>query len=345
MRIILTSARKTGPSFIFYSKSLNKINNNFVNVSVEISTNPTSVNYNNFDVALFIGYDECSRLAKKQNKEIITGVLDPRASQKIEFEFIDFLGVNDLESRDYFLKFCKNIIIYRPYPIVPQKLKCPVKKDKLILGYHGNKIHLEAMYPRITDAIESLNREIPLELWAMYNINDLGKWRRKLDFPVRHIQYSEENYAKYIAHTDIGIVPQLIPVTKNKILRYLIGTMRCKYNESMHDFILRFKETTNIGRHLVFAQYGIPVVSDMTPSACSFIQDNVDGFVAFHTASWHQALKKLALNPESRKLMGKNLKAKYENFASHQVQNKRLVNFLREIVNKQKLRKNFYHVV
>lgn len=335
MKIILTSSKKNAASFIFYSESLKKINDSFPDITFETSNTPSRVDYGGFDVALFMGYDEESTLAKQQNKDIITGILDPRTGQKNSFQNVDLIVANDIESKDYFSQFSDNIVIYHTYPSVPEKQACPIDTNKLILGYHGNKIHLDAMYPRITEAIERLNRDIDVELWAMYNIKKLGKWNRpekqSFKFAVRHIQYSEQNYAKYMAHSDIGLTPQLIPVSKNRILMYLLGTFNNEYNEHNDTYLLRFKETTNRGRHLIFAQYGIPVVSDMTPSASDFIDYGASGFVAHHTESWYQALLYLANNTEQRAKMGKSLKNKYLNTALPRIQNQYLISFLNKI--------------
>jgi len=283
-----------------------------------------------------MGFDPQAILAKQQNPNILVGVIEPRATQRNNFEAVDFIVLNSLEAKDYFSQFNRNMFLYYTYPQVPPVLPCPVQKEKLVIGYHGNKIHLDETFPRITDAIERLNYELPVELWAMYNIKQLGKWKvpekKHFQFDVRHIQYEEENYAKYMAHVDIGIVPQLIPVKENKVLRYLIGSRNRRYQENETNYILRFKDTTNIGRHLVFAQYGIPVVSDMTPSACNFIDDGVNGMIAYSTAGWHNALRQLAGDNNSRKLMGNNLFNKYQRTVSIEYLNKNLIQFLNTII-------------
>jgi hypothetical protein len=259
-------------------------------------------------------------------------VVEPRAEQRNDFTGVDFIVFNCIEAKDYFSKYVENIIVYYDYPQVPDKSECPVKKEKLILAYHGNLIHLQAMVPRITNAIQRIAKDVPLELWAMYNLQKLGVWRMperaKPGFSVTHIQYSEENYARYMAHADIGIVPQFMPVRESGILRYLIGSPDRRFHERRHNFLFRFKETTNIGRHLVFAQYGIPVVSDMSPSACMFIQDEIDGYVAYHEYGWYRALKRLAFDPPLRIEMGQKLKAKFQRIAAPAILNQQLLSFI-----------------
>lgn len=302
------------------------------NVSLEIAHDPLTVDYSSYDVALFMGFDEAASLARRKKPSILTGVVEPRAGQNNRFLNVDFLVVNSIEAKDFFSEFGSEIVVYYTYPMVPGKLECPIKKKGIVLGFHGNVHHLESMHPRITRAIAELARETPVELWAMYDVAKYGKWlrwtRKDVGFPVVHIQHTEENYARYIAHADVGLVPQLAPVSENKALRYLIGSHDGRFNERSDNYILRFKETTNIGRHLVFAQYGIPVVSDMTPSACAFIDDEKNSFMAFHTAGWYRALRALTIKRELRVSMGHGLKEKFENCASHEVLNAKLASFL-----------------
>lgn len=338
MKIVFVSETHS-PSFGFYAESLGALQRDVDNVSIDVYERFASVDYQKYEVALFMGQDEQTREAKARHEHIVTGVFDPRGSNNTAFAHTDFIAANDIESRDYFLRFCPTVMVYYTYPLVPSPTECPWVKDKLVVGYHGNVVHLNAMHPRITDALIKLNTEISLELWVMYNREQNGTWELPkllhLPFPVRHIQYRTEHYARYMAHIDVGIVPQLIPVRENKLLRFLLGSFTTKFNERSYNFILRFKETTNRGRHLVFAQYGIPVVSDMTPSACDFIDNGENGYTAYHTEAWYSALKTLGFDRALRQRMGASLREKYERTAAHAVLNRKLVSLLELLCQKR----------
>jgi len=332
LRILLATDHPNSPSYIFYAASLERINNEAnLGAAVTVFTSTAGIDYSGFDVALFLGGSSQAAAAKAANPQIVTGLVDPRYSQSNEFKFVDLLITQGIEARDYFAGQAPNVLIYETYPDVPEPLGA-AEQSTLKLGYHGNRIHLEAMFPRITDAIEILASQIKLELVAMYNIEMLGKSSRivteRLGFPVRHVQFGHEGYAAYIAHVDIGLVPQMIPVRESALLKYLLGSPSRRFNESQADFLLRFKETTNIGRHLVFAQYGIPVVSDMSPSACSLIDHGVDGFLANSTAGWLASLRALSSDPGLRSRCGRALKEKWRDEYSHDVLNRRLVRAL-----------------
>ena len=221
MKIIFTSSNTQSPSFKFYAASLEKINKKNGNISIDVKNNHLEINYFDYDIALFMSFKDASYKAKKDNPSIITGVVEPRIDQKNTFEYADFIIVNSIESRDYFSMFSHNLMLYYTFPEVPDKTECPVVKNHLVLGYHGNLLNLDAMFPRITNAIDNLNKIIAVEMWAMYNIENFGKWQRpnreNFGFKVNHIQYSVENYARFMAHVDIGLIPQFISVRNSRI--------------------------------------------------------------------------------------------------------------------------------
>ena len=338
MKIILTTSKNTSPAFVFFKQQFLKalFLPQAKKISIDISYNPKDINYFEYDVALFMSFDQVTHEAKKQNPKILTGIIDPRANHNNNFKYTDFLIVNGIESRDYFSKFINNICIYHLQFLAEHKEKLSTNNNKkFIIGYHGNKIHLDSMFPRVTNALNKLAEEFNIELWAMYNFKKLGKCNfeknKKIFFKIRNIQYSEENYEKFLAKSDIGLVPQNIPIKKNFFFKFLTSTLSKKYNESDNDFFFRFKETTNLGRHLVFAQYGIPIISDMSPSACSFIEYGKNGYLAYHTDSWYKCIKSLIINRELRLKMGHNLNLKYNSLATPQVQNKNLLSFLKKL--------------
>ena len=112
------------------------------------------------------------------------------------------------------------------------------------------------MYPRVTNALKKISIEKPIELLAMYNVKGLGPSNiintKKLGFNVKSVQYSYENYNKYLANCDIGLVPQLIPSKENILSRLITTNSYSRFNQSKDDYFLRFKDTTNLGRHFIF---------------------------------------------------------------------------------------------
>ena len=191
------------------------------------------------------------------------------------------------------------------------------------------------MYPRVTNALKKISIEKPIELLAMYNVKGLGPSNiintKKLGFNVKSVQYSYENYNKYLANCDIGLVPQLIPSKENILSRLITTNSYSRFNQSKDDYFLRFKDTTNLGRHFIFFQLGIPVISDITPSSISFIKNEQNGFLAYSSDNWYHYIKNLINNPNLRKSISFSAYQDWHKNYSHDTLNNKLINLLYKI--------------
>jgi hypothetical protein len=329
MRILFQTKKVSLPSTIF-NYSLIKELAYHANTMIDFYNN----NYKNYDVVLFMGYDPDVENARRDNPSIKIGVIDPRPDFNINFSDIDFILANGIEMKDYFSRFCKNILIYPIYP----KLEFPAirrKNKKLVIGYHGNKVHLQASAARIMPAIELLSQIFEVEAWLMYDVNSLGKWNYKPSnnkLTIKHIQWSDEGYCNHMSQVDIGIVPSLIPIRNEFFVKKIFKNIFNKFNESDSDYLLRFKVTSNVGRALVFAQLKVPIVMDMTPSALQLVTDSVDGFICHSTESWFNSLLKLAENDHLRVSISEKMYKKFNLEYSSKEMNIRLLNFLSKIV-------------
>jgi hypothetical protein len=270
--------------------------------------------YEKYDVALFMAPDSDVRGAKKKNPKIICAVMDPKAqrsSQIDEAKAADMLLVSSIEQRDLFYKWNKRPFIYYMFPDVPEVPKEHVKKEKIVIGYHGNKLHLHAM-KEVTWALDELAKKYPIELLAVYNIEHLGKWSYNLPrvCPVRHVQWSEEAITKELSKADVGIVPALLPVPRSaKVVaqspRSHLSNLE-GYNKK--DYFFRFKYSNNPGRIYVFSRLHLPVIADPVPSSCQFIRDGFSGKLAFNREGWANSLEEMINNVSLRKEYGENLK-------------------------------------
>lgn len=302
-------------------------------------------NYCNYDVGLFPTYTsdlEEMLKAKEVNPGIITGIVDPRGSNiKSYIEQADFLVVDSLEMRDFFSSYGKSIFTYHEYPDISLGERIPRKENsKIIIGYHGNMVHLVSMYPEITTALERLADKYDIELWAIYNIEKLGKWTIGIpnNIHIRHIQWSPRVYQEHLSNVDIGIVPACMPVSR--FAKRLSGINRL-FNESPDDYLLRFKMPSSPGRLIVFWGLGIPVVADFLPSHLQFIQDGENGFIAKSAAGWYRALEKLILSSELRDHFKKNAYDSYKKNFDYSVQNRKLEQLFKSLT----LKENYTKVV
>ena len=325
IKLLFQTKNIKGPSTIFNQNLLKGLNE-----LKDISIDFYNTDYINYDVVLFMGYDSDIKKAKQSNPSIKVGIIDPRPSFNIDFTDVDFILANGIEMRDYYSKYSKNIFNYYIYPEL-EFVKVKKNNQKVVIGYHGNKIHLMASKERLMPAIELLAQKHKVELWLMYDVESLGQWKySKLseNLLIKHIQWSEDGYHKYMSQADIGVVPSLMPIKNISLVKKISKSIFNVLNENFSDYFLRFKVTSNVGRGLVFAQLKVPVIMDMTPSALQFVSDSENGFVCYSSESWRSALFKLAESEDLRLAMAENLYKEFNlNYSSKEI-NIKLMNFL-----------------
>lgn len=278
-------------------------------------TNNDWLHYDFYDVAVFMAPDSEVQKAKQQNPKLLVGIFDPKATlarQRTEVRAADFLIVSSIEQREFFIKFNRNIFIYYMFPDTREMTKAHGNKDRIVIGYHGNKQHLDAMQD-VTNALDVLSTRHSIAFHAIYNIKKLGRWTYNVPqkCPVKHIQWDPTTMPNELNVCDIGVQPSLLPLTRldRLISRPLLSWI--PYNPwgyNSNDHLLRFKASNNPGRIYVFAQAGIPVVADFTPSSCQFIKDGHSGFVVGGASGWEYAIEKLILDAKLRATCAENLK-------------------------------------
>lgn len=326
MKIVFNSLNTQSPAYVFYKSGLERMED--VKFGVRDS-------YKDFDVALFMGFKEDLKLikeAKSQNPKLIVGIVDPRGDHIGDHlhEF-DFILLDSLEMKDYFSKFGKPMFKYYEYLDVKERAPKAGEKEKIIIGYHGNKVHLMGMNPHIKNALSKLGSEYSnIEFWAYYNVKNLGEWDIGLpeNMKVKHIQFDESTYEDTISQMDIGITPALIPFSSEGCVRRSSFGFRRILNHSSSDYLMRFKMLTNIGRLIVFAKLGVPVVSDMYPSAMEIIKDGKNGFLACSSAGWYSSLKQLIDDSKLRNRMASDLQRDLLEVVDYDHQNKEFLSFL-----------------
>lgn len=265
---------------------------------------------------------------KKNNARY--GIVDPRAANYDDFKNYDFIIANGLEEKSFFSYTKLPIFIYPVYPVVKCKKKDNIKKT--VITYHGNKEHLKNMFPTVTDAIKKVAKKYQIELNLIYNLKDNGEVKEinagSCNCKVKHLQYYDGCFNKYLSNTDIGIVPQLRNIEKKKIKKNIGNFISKQIFKKQYSFNLNFKETSNLGRHFVFAQQKIPVISDYTISSSNFINHKKNSILAYDMDDWYEALKYLIEHKKKSKKIGLQFYRDWKSNFSHKVINKKLLNFL-----------------
>lgn len=328
MRLTFFSTQKQSPATIFYLAGLKDLP----------GLTPYSTDWNQFDVALIMGFREdfeFVREARNANPKIKIGILDPRGKYiSAIVDLIDFFVVDSLEMIDFFSQYAKPIFQYYEYFPVKPEPKIHVKKDELVIGYHGNKVHLMSMWPGVSEALKKVAEDREVKFKIIYNKEKLGLW--KIGAPegikIEHVQLKEETYRDEIRSCDVGIVPAFCPLPKS-IYRPSFVEKRI-YLLDEDDYVLRFKLPSNAGRIIVFALLGVPVVADMLPSSSQLIQHGKNGFLAYSAGGWYQSLIQLIDSVELRNDFSRKLYDHVVETVDYHKQNRELQAFLEKLPQK-----------
>ena len=293
--------------------------------------------YERYDVALFLGHDHQMAAARRANPRIRIGLSDPKQSRS---EWIaaareaDFLLVSSVEQREAFLRLNRNIHVLYMFPVVPARERVHADGDVLLVGYHGNRVHLEAMAGTgVRAALEELGRQRRVELVAVYDMEGKGPASPAClpdprVVPARHVQWSEAALLTELRVVDIGLVPNLLPVERREHALRLTSSNDPQLRYEPFDHLLRLKASSNPNRLYAFARCGVPVVADVTPSFAQFVLDGVSGFLAASARGWYEALERLAGSPELRMRTARELRARLDAAYERQVED--LLDFLAE---------------
>ncbi len=291
--------------------------------------------YQDYDVAVFLGYDHELHEARRVNPRIRVGLADPKQSRR---EWIaaareaDFLLVSSVEQREIFLRLNRNVHVLYMFPVMPAREKEHSASDTVVLGYHGNRVHLESMAATARPAIELLARTRRVELVCVYNIEASGRAEKGIPdeslVTVRHVQLDPTpapgtslpaTVVEQLARADIGLVPNLLPVQHRDLALRLTASTEPWLVYEPFDFLLRLKASSNPGRLYPFSRLGIPVVADVTPSFAQFVLDGVSGCLVATPEGWFRALDRLSSSPSLRTTLAAGLRARLDDAYERQV--------------------------
>ena len=242
--------------------------------------------------------------SKKPNQLI--GIVHPPLDTKITGDF-DFIIVGSTLEKVYAKQFYDNIFVY---DLIEDRynnidLKVHKNKSELIVGTHGNHVHLY----KYIDILKTINQWEYSNTLKFINITDsVSKSEKilknlKLNFEIEHIKWNLDSFTDDLKKIDIAIVATLFQ-KKIKFKNFRKG----KYKS---DYSFRFKSNTNQGRAFVFYQLGIPVIEDLSPESFS-LNFKEDSSLFYHSdKSLIKNLNKLK-NADFRDKLSKNANKKFQ---------------------------------
>jgi len=296
-------------------------------------------NYTKYDVAIFGKSVDLVAIsnAHHRNPLIVVGKINPsdygKVREKDNTGLVDFFIAGSIEERDYYLADQKPIAIFPQIERFNLPLKVHNEKPSIVIGYHGNKMHIEGISTALLSALERINKEFHIEIRLLYDIESLGLVSFPSRLPCKHIQWSLKYFGNIIQEFDIGIVPSLTKMPK--LFVKSIHKLPCK-SGFKNDYIQRFKNTTNAGRAFVFFQLGIPVVAEMVTSHFHILGNPENGMIALSEEGWYQGIKVLAESAETRNRIGRNAKAEFDRLYNPMVWARQLGRFMENLLIQKK---------
>ena len=267
-----------------------------------------------YDFIFTMGNNPSAHKIKNENPDSSLIICDPKQSNIDYVKNVissDLVLACSIEQKDIFLRLNSNIIIFPAFPEVKEKKKYHKKKEKIIIGYHGNRVHLNAMNKNIIFAIQELSKQYRIQINLIYNIDKLGKVHKLAhqfsNLSVKHIQWNSLSFNNELDKLDIGIAPSLLPINNNYKAKEKLMIKNIKVNYEPFDYVIRYKCSSNSGRISVFAKKYIPVIAEPTPSNCQIINDGVNGFLSYSYYSWLQNLELLISDYKLRNKISNNL--------------------------------------
>jgi glycosyltransferase involved in cell wall biosynthesis len=289
----------------------------------------------NYDIALFMTYDHAlMQTVKKDFPHLKIGLIDPRSEAVLpSLPYCDFLVVDSIEMEDYWRLAKKPIARYVEYPKIPIDLPLQAQisalrdsrdKETIYIGYHGNAYHIIEGENSVLPAISKLADKHKIELLLMHNNpSDKAHYDKVMPKNVKskRVNWSMENYIRFLALSDIGIVPNNLGATPK---------ISATTGDPRTDYCLSFKMSSNPGRFAVFGLLGLPVVADFYPSSLQYLQNDC-GLVAHSESGWYHCLETLIESPSLRQKMGSNLKNLVETQFGFEAQNEKFLTFLKDL--------------
>lgn len=286
--------------------------------------------YEQYDFVVFMGYDHEIRKAKKDNPRIKVILADPKLTSKEQIsaaESADLLIVSSIEQRDAFLELNPNIHIHYMFPMTKSVNAQSGEKDIIRIGYHGNRVHLDAMHRTVLPAFAELSKRHTLEFVCIYDKKRLGiSEMSRYETPrlrISHHQWEEDTLIDKLCLCDVGVLPNELPLADyGKALKETALNIG-DYAYEPFDHLVRYKVSTNPGRLYPYACARVPVIADFCPSASQFIKDGESGFIASSVYGWYYALESLSESSELRRRCADGL---YKRVASEY--NRQVASFL-----------------
>ncbi len=321
--ILFFGANKNSPAYKFYCQSFSKLKN--YNLEFDVDEKKIFDGYYKF-IFLHTGYNKRFNLKKFKSKSKFI-LVEPRTAHFNDIDDFDFLIVNSFETKLFFSKYKKPSFIYPPVYQYDNLNKKKLDNSVIRLVYHGNGKHIRLFKDKLNFIIENLKNKKKIEFHLIYDFDKkkIESLNKTGNINIFHYQHSHSIIEEILSNADIGLVPQLLPENRSILGSLNFITFVKHFTELKNEYILRFKENSNLGRHLVFSQFKVPIVTDPTISSTLFLSDKYKNFIAYNKFDWLNSINFLLENKNIADEYGEFLYKKWRENFSHELLNDMLL--------------------
>ena len=321
-KILFLKCEKTPASTVYLYNLFEKMRKLKYNVEFKYNIDKK------YDFIFTMGNNPTAYKIKSNNQNSNLVIFDPKQSNLNYIKNVissDLVVACSVEQKDNFLRLNSNIITLPAFPNLKEKKKEHRNNEKIIIGYHGNKVHLNALNKNIVYALQELSKKYKIQINLIYNINKLGKINKlpnqSQELDIKHIQWDNSTFEKELSKFDVGLVPSLLPIKNNLNDKEKFMVKDIEVNYEPFDYIIRYKCSSNNGRISSFAKKYIPVIAEPTPSNCQIINDGINGFLSYSYYSWLKNLELLISDCRLRNKLSNRLIKSVKSLETRAVQN------------------------
>ena len=277
MIINLYSFWPKSPAWIFYKELFIRFRDNYkINLNINPNNNNLDKTNQHKSVGIIFGNPNALDIKNIRKYNKIIGRLEPRGASKVNFKNYNFLINNSLESQDYFAYTNLDSFILPTFPRYQQNHSKIENNNQLVIGYHGNCFHIVGLMKRIHKELFKYsiskdkkiiikimsNKKTFLRHFPLWYFDNIKRSKKGTNLEFKFYDYDFLFMSEFMRNIDIGICPQLVPIKNKRLTKFVSSSLFNSFKEKNHDKILRYKETSNIGRLAIFSQFKIPVISD-----------------------------------------------------------------------------------
>jgi hypothetical protein len=243
--------------------------------------------------------EEVYAYVRKKYPEVVMGRIHPNNKQQSIYQYIQFGIFGSSIELDYYqsVTFEKFLIPQFEYidfdegRLLHKEVNDIDVASELNFVWHGDRGHLASFPSNLIYALNNTSKIYNIKIIFIYNGASIKPAKISgLTVKQEHIEWSFESIHHNMMSAHVGIVTSLTKVSRmcGWLNKYSFGR---QHNYS--DLVIRFKNCSNSARAVLFYQYAVPAVFDMSPDHFMFNASPGLCFSCHSKAGWKDNISRL----------------------------------------------------